>query len=500
MLTRDHVGLVQEDGLADASKAVEHEAPGEPSGSETLQRDREVVKLGLPARQQRRSCSGARGVGVAMAVHVRERLKSFLDHFRRLGRSGHPVSGIVENERVSTREQAVAMDDADPLARFRERFVFADDRIYLDGNSLGRLPRATLERMSGVIATEWGERLISSWDEGWIDLPVELGDALGAVALGAAPGQVVVADSTTVCFYKLACAALDARAGRSEIVTDIHNFPTDRYLLEGLASSRGLKIRWLECDPAAGPSADGVAALVGANTALVSLSHVAYRSSHIADMARITAVSHDGGALTLWDLSHSAGSVPIELDACSADLAVGCTYKYLNGGPGAPAYLYVRADLQDQLSQPIWGWLGRQDPFAMAPGYRPAPGIRAFLSGTPPILSLAAAKDGIALTAEAGIAAIRQKGIGLTELAIELADKFLAGAGVSLASPRDSAQRGAHVALAHPEAQRLCRELIERGVVVDFRGPDVIRVGFSPLTTRFVDVWDATETLRGLLR
>jgi kynureninase len=401
---------------------------------------------------------------------------------------------------VSTREHAVALDAADPLARFRDRFVFADDRIYLDGNSLGRLPEATLARMSGVIATGWGERLIASWDEGWMDLPVELGDELGAAALGAAPGQVVVADSTTVCFYKLACAALDARPGRSEIVTDIHNFPTDRYLLEGLASARGLKIRWLKCDPAAGPTADEVAAVVGANTALVSLSHVAYRSAHIADMARITAVSHDAGALTLWDLSHSAGSVPVELDACMADLAVGCTYKYLNGGPGAPAYLYVRADLQDQLRQPIWGWLGREDPFAMAPGYRPASGVRAFLSGTPPILSLAAAKDGIALTAEAGIAAIRRKGIGLTELAIELADTLLAQAGVSVASPRDSARRGAHVAFAHPEAKRLCRELIERGVVVDFRGPDVIRVGFSPLTTRFVDVWDATETLRGLLR
>jgi kynureninase len=400
---------------------------------------------------------------------------------------------------VITRENAVGLDKADPLAEFRESFVFADDRIYLDGNSLGRLPKRTLERMSGVVATEWGEHLIASWDQGWMDLPVQIGDALGATVLGAAPGQVVVADSTTVCFYKLASAALDARPGRSEIVTDIHNFPTDRYLLEGLAEARHLKIRWLECDPAAGPTADGVASVVGTNTALVSLSHVAYRSAHIADMAKITAAVHDVGALTLWDLSHSGGSVPVELDACMADLAVGCTYKYLNGGPGAPAYLYVRAVLQNELHQPIWGWLGRAEPFAMAAGYRPSSGIRAFLSGTPPILSLAAAQEGIALTAEAGIAAIRQKGVALTELAIELADWFLADNGVSVASPRDPMQRGSHVALAHPEAKRLCRELIARGVVVDFRGPNVIRVGLSPLTTRFVDVWDATATLRGLL-
>jgi kynureninase len=397
------------------------------------------------------------------------------------------------------REHAVGLDHADPLAEFRGAFVFADERIYLDGNSLGRLPKRTFERMSGVIATEWGEHLIASWDQGWIDLPVQIGDVLGATMLGAAPGQIVVADSTTVCFYKLASAALDARPGRSEIVTDIHNFPTDRYLLEGLAEARGMEIRWLECDPAAGPTPDGVASVLGTNTALVSLSHVAYRSAHIADMAKITALSHDVGALTLWDLSHSGGSVPVQLDTCMADLAVGCTYKYLNGGPGAPAYLYVRAELQKELRQPIWGWLGREQPFAMAAGYRPSPGIRAFLSGTPPILSLAAAQEGIALAAEAGIAAIRQKSVALTELAIELADSFLADYGVGVASPRNPVQRGSHVALAHPEAERLCRELIARGVVVDFRGPNVIRVGLSALTTRFVDVWDAIATLRGLL-
>jgi kynureninase len=212
---------------------------------------------------------------------------------------------VLENEVMSTREQAAALDRADPLAGFRERFVFADDRIYLDGNSLGRLPRRTLERMSEVLVTEWGERLIGSWEEGWMDLPLQIGDELGAAVLGAAPGQVAVGDATTVCFYKLASAALDARPRRSEIVTDVHNFPTDRYVLESLAGARGLRICWLECDPAAGPRVEDVAAVVGNNTALVSLSHVAYRSAHLADMAQITAVSHDAGALTLWDLSHS---------------------------------------------------------------------------------------------------------------------------------------------------------------------------------------------------
>ncbi len=404
-----------------------------------------------------------------------------------------------QNDRVSTREHAEELDRADALAGFRERFVFADASIYLDGNSLGRLPRATRERMSQVIEREWGTRLIASWEEGWLDLPVTVGDALGAGVLGAGPGQIAVGDSTTVCFYKLASAALDARPGRREIVTDTHNFPTDRYVLEGLAQARGLTIRWLEADPAGGPEPEAVAELLGDQTALVSFSHVAYRSAHLADMAAINALAHAAGALTLWDLSHSGGSVPVELDAAGSDLAVGCTYKYLNGGPGAPAYLYVRRELQDELRQPIWGWLGREDPFTMAPGYRPGAGIRAFLSGTPPILSLSAAQVGVALTAEAGIPAIREKGIALTRYLVELADARLIDRGVSLASPRDPARRGAHVALAHPEAARLCTELVEAGVVPDFRAPDIIRVGLSPLTTRFVDVYDAVEVLAKLL-
>jgi kynureninase len=389
---------------------------------------------------------------------------------------------------VSTREAAAELDAADPLREYRERFVIDPDIVYLDGNSLGCLPKTTVERLDAIVA-QWGERGVRAWDEGWLDLPVEVGDRLGAAVLGAAPGQTVVADSTTVCFYKLASAALDARPGRNQIVTNHDNFPTDRYVLEGLARTRGLEIVWLDDDP----HPDDVAARVGPDTALVTFSHVSYRSAHIADMAQVNAAVDDAGALMLWDLSHSAGSVPISLDGDRAPLAVGCTYKYLNGGPGAPAYMYVSRELQSELRQPIWGWLGRRDPFEMAPGYEVADGMRGFLSGTPPVLALAAVDEGVRVVAEAGIEAIRAKGIALTELAIALADTI---PGVSVASPRDAVKRGAHVGLAHPNARELCARLIEVGVIPDFRRPDVIRFGLSPLTTRFVDVWDGVEALR----
>jgi len=389
---------------------------------------------------------------------------------------------------IDSREEAAALDAEDPLGAFRERFVIDPDVVYLDGNSLGCLPRATVGRLDRSVA-QWGERGVRGWDEGWLDLPLEVGDRLGAAALGAAPGQTAVGDSTTVCFYKLVCSALDARPDRSEIVTDLDNFPTDRYVLEGVARARGLRLVWLDGDP------ETVTSVIGPETALVTFSHVSYRSARIADIAQVNSIVRDAGALMLWDLSHSAGSVPLSLDGDDAELAVGCTYKYLNGGPGAPAYMYVRHGLQAELHQPIWGWLGRRDPFEMAPGYESADGMRAFLSGTPPVLALAAVDEGVRLVAEAGIDRIRTKGIALTELAISLADEY----GIHVASPRDPARRGAHVALAHPAARALCARLIERGVIADFRRPDVIRFGFSPLTTRFVDVWDGVDALRELL-
>ncbi len=383
------------------------------------------------------------------------------------------------------RERALALDEQDPLRSFRERFVFDPEVVYLDGNSLGCLPRATDERLRAVIAEQWGRRGIRGWEEGWMELPVAVGDAIASVALGAAPGQTVVGDSTTVCFYKLACAALDARPGRREIVTDVENFPTDRYVIEGIAAARGLEVKWVDA-----PGIDAI----GPDTALVTFSHVSYRTAAIAPMCEISAAAREAGAFTLWDLSHSAGSLPLALDADGAGLAVGCTYKYLHGGPGAPAYMYVASELQGELRQPIWGWLGRRDPFEMAPGYEVAPGMRAFTSGTPPVLGLVAVEEGVRAVGEAGIDAIRAKGIALTELAIELCDAH----GLGVGSPRDAAHRGAHVAVVHPDARELCRALIDQGVIVDFRTPDIIRFGFAPLTTRYVDVWDGIDALRRL--
>jgi kynureninase len=398
------------------------------------------------------------------------------------------------------REQAAALDDADELRAFHERFVVAGDGlIYLDGNSLGRLPRDTSARVAGVIESQWGERLIRAWGEGWMELPRTLGDRLGHALLGAAPGQVAIADSTTVCFYKLAAAALSARPGRTQIITDVDNFPTDRYVLEGLAAERGLEILWVRADPAAGPEPSQVAQLISDRTALVTFSHVNYRSAFILDARAITALAHEAGALALWDLSHSAGAIPVSLDADGVDLAVGCTYKYLNGGPGAPAYLYVRAEHHGALRQPIWGWLGRADPFEMAPGYVPSDGISAMLSGTPPVLALTAVAAGLDLVVEAGIEAIRHKSIGLTEYAIALIDDWLVPLGCAVGSPRAAARRGSHVALVHPEARSLTQRMIAGGVIPDFRTPDVIRLGLSPLTTRFTDVYDGLDRVRALL-
>jgi kynureninase len=320
------------------------------------------------------------------------------------------------------------------------------------------------------------------------------------VALGAAAGQVVVADSTTVLLYKLARAAVDARPGRREIVVDTDNFPTDRYVVEGIAAERGLTLRWVETDPAAGVTTGQVAGAVGPDTALVLFSHVAYRSGWIADAAAITALAHDAGALVLWDLSHSAGSVPVALDAWGADLAVGCTYKYLNGGPGSPAFGYVRRDLQDAVQQPIWGWMGRRDAFAMGPGYEPEPGVRSVLSGTPPILAMVPLTAFLDVLDEVGMAAVRAKSVRLTGFALELADAWLAPLGVAVASPRDPARRGGHLTLRRPGFRAVLDRLWERGVLPDYREPDGIRVGLAPLSTSFTEVHDGIAALVELTR
>jgi kynureninase len=387
-------------------------------------------------------------------------------------------------------DSAAELDAVDPLHAFLDRFApVPPGLIYLDGNSLGRLPTATTAALHQLVTHEWGERLIRGWDEGWMELPRRIGDRLGEHLLGAAGGQILLADSTTVCFYKLAAAALAARPDRPHIITDAGNFPTDRYVLEGLAQQYDRTIVWT--DLADAPEA------IDEQTALVAFSHVDYRSAAIADMRGLTQAAHAHGALVRCDLSHSVGVLPIHLDADEVDLAVGCTYKYLNGGPGSQAFLYVNHRHHDTLSQPIWGWLGRADPFAMAPGYVPGPGIARLLSGTPPILGLVAAQQGIELVIEAGIERIREKSIALTAFAIATATAMATPA-LGVGSPRAPALRGSHVALTHPDAQELTRRLADHDVIVDFRAPDVIRLGLSPLTTRFADIDRALHILHSV--
>jgi kynureninase len=397
------------------------------------------------------------------------------------------------------RDSARALDAADPLAPFVAESIVADrDLLYLDGNSLGRLTHGARRRLLRVIDDEWAGGLVRSW-EAWIDLPLQVGDALARHLLGAEPGEVVVGDATTVNLYKAASAAIAVRPDARAVVTDDDNFPTDRYVLEGLAAQHGLEYREVRSDPVDGPDADAIGAALG-GAALLSLSHVAYASGALADMAGLTALAHEHGALVLWDLSHSVGSVPVQLAATGADLAVGCTYKYVNGGPGAPAFTYVRRDLQRQLRQPIWGWFGQLDQFAMGSGYQPIDGIGSWLTGSPAVLGLACVDAGVTLLADAGIERLRAKGMALTSLIFDLADAWLAPLGFGVASPRAAERRGSHVALAHADAWRISQALIDvAGVVPDFRAPDRLRLGPAPIATRFVEVWDALDRLRRLV-
>jgi kynureninase len=397
----------------------------------------------------------------------------------------------------STPERARALDAADPLRSFRERFAIPDrDVVYLDGNSLGRPPLAALEAVRRA-GDRWAEALIRGWTEDeWLEHPLRVGDLLAQGVLGARPGEVAVGDSTTVNLYRLASAALDARRPRRVVILERSEFPTDRYVVEGLARERDLEIRWLEGDPIEGLTTEAVGAALDDDVALVVLSVVNYRSAAIVDVRAVTDAARAAGALVLWDLSHAAGSIPVDLEANGVDLAVGCTYKYLDGGPGAPAFLYVRCELQRELRPPIQGWFAQRDQFEMGPRFERRGSIGGWLVGTPGILALVAAEAGIALTAEAGLAAIRAKGIALTEYAIELLDAWLAPLGCSLGSPRDPSRRGAHVSIRHPDARRLTSDLIARKVIPDFRAPDSIRMGLSPLTTSFEDVHRGLSALR----
>jgi kynureninase len=394
------------------------------------------------------------------------------------------------------RRRAEELDASDPLAVHRGAFLPTTDVVaYLDGNSLGRPLRAAQDRLASFVAHDWGERLIRGWDDGWMHWPEEVGDQVARVALGAAPGQVVVADSTTVLLYKLVRAAVDARPGRDEVVLGTDEFPTDRYVVEGVAAERGLTLRWVDTDPGGGLSVEQVADAVGPRTALVLLSHVSYRSAYVADLAGVVQVAHDAGALVLADLCHSVGVLPVELDACGVDLAVGCTYKYLNGGPGSPAFAYVRAGLE--VRQPVWGWMGRVEPMEMGPGYQPAAGIRQVVSGTPPVLAMIPLRASLDLLEAVGVPAVREKSVQLTGLTVELADAWFDG--VRVASPRDPQRRGGHVTLCRDDFRATTARLWERGVLPDFRAPDGIRVGLSPLSTSFTELYDGMLALRDLL-
>ncbi len=391
-----------------------------------------------------------------------------------------------------TRSVAEALDAADPLAPFRDRFVLPDGLVYLDGNSLGALPKAAAARVAEVVAHEWGEGLVRSWnDAGWIDLPRRVGDKIARL-VGAGPGEVVCADSTSVNVFKVLSAALALRPGRSTILSEEGNFPTDLYVAEGLARllERGHRLRLVpRSDVRSAPDGD---------TAVLLLTHVDYRSGERHDLEAVTRAGHEAGALIAWDLAHSAGAMPVDLAAAGADFAVGCGYKYLCGGPGAPAFLYVAPRHQEAFRQPLSGWLGHAEPFAFEAAYRPAPGISRALCGTPPILSMSALDAALDVILAADLALVRAKSEAMTSFFVEAVEQEC-GEAVQLVSPRVSSLRGSQVSFAHPDAYAVMRALIERGVVGDFRAPDVLRFGFAPLYVRFADAWETARALAEVL-
>jgi kynureninase len=390
-----------------------------------------------------------------------------------------------------TFDDAQVRDDADLIAPTRARFALPDGVIYLDGNSLGALPHATAVAVGGVVAGQWGKDLISSWNQhDWIGLPQRLGARI-APLIGADADEVIVTDTTSTNLFKLIAAALDARPGRPVILSEAGNFPTDLYMAQGVAAMRGAQVRTVA-------GAELIAALDD-SVAVLLLTHVHYKSGRMHDMAAITAAAQAVGALVLWDLSHSTGAVLVDLGACQADLAVGCGYKYLNGGPGAPAFLYVARHLQDSLQSPLSGWMGHAAPFAFEDDYRPAAGIDRFLCGTPSILAMAALEAGLATFDGVAAEALFAKGRALGDYAIALMDARCGGRGFSLLSPRDATERGSHVSFAHAQAWPICQALIAQGIIGDFRAPDALRLGFAPLYTRFVDVWHAVEAIRDVV-
>ncbi len=396
-------------------------------------------------------------------------------------------------------DEAVELDRSDPLALFKARYVISDpDLIYLDGNSLGRMPSAAGAIVDRVVRHEWGDRLIRSWNAGWWDLQLEIGNRLASL-IGAGPGEVIISDSTSVNLYKLATAALRARPARDRVVTDDTNFPTDVYVLRGVAEASGATLDVISTEGVRDPVAALETGMDG-RTALVSLSHTAFRSGYTYDVTRVTELAHDMGALVIWDLSHSVGVVPIDLEGAGVDLAVGCTYKYLNGGPGSPAFLYVRSALQVSLENPITGWWGHANPFDFDLAFRPTEGIRRFHSGTMPVISLATIDAGLGDVLEAGIDRLRAKSVSLTEFFINQWEEHLDQLGFELRTPRDAARRGSHVSLSHSDAWPIDRALIEDGKVIpDFRAPDNLRFGLAPLYNSHLDVHTAIQRIKTIV-
>jgi kynureninase len=393
-----------------------------------------------------------------------------------------------------TRDECLALDAEDSLAFARARFVMPDGVIYLDGNSLGALPATTRSRLDVVMVREWGEDLIQSWNKaGWIDLPARLAKRIAPI-IGAGEDEVIAADSTSVNLFKLAAAALTHQSPRRVILTERDNFPTDLYVLQGVQAMLGGAVELKMV------ARDELFASLDDSVALIALTHIDYKTGEIHDMAAINAAAHRAGALTLWDLSHSAGAVELALDRDGADLAIGCGYKYLNGGPGAPAYLFVARHLQDALTQPLSGWMGHAAPFEFSQTYRPANGMLRFLSGTPVVLGMAALEEGLKTFDGIAMRDVQAKARALGDLFLSLIESQCGDAGFTIACPRDAVRRGSQVSLRHPEGYAIMQALIEAGAIGDFRAPDVLRFGFAPLYTRYVDVFDAVAKLAGIMQ